>query len=159
VGLGVFCIGGTIDLMEIQTSSLEEFEAEAARFVEGLVPNVNHATVVLLSGNLGAGKTAFVKAVAQTLGVEGVVNSPTFVLEKIYQIPGDERYQRLVHIDAYRLEGQEELAPLAFDEFLKDPRNLIMLEWPEKVGLERLAPATTISIEVLSETERKLTYG
>lgn len=145
--------------METQTSSLEEFEAEAARFAKGLAPNGDRATVVLLSGNLGAGKTAFVKVVAQTLGIERVVNSPTFVLEKIYQIPNDERYQRLVHIDAYRLEGQEELAPLAFEEFLKDPKNLIMLEWPEKVGLERFTPATTVSIEVRSETERKLTYA
>jgi tRNA threonylcarbamoyladenosine biosynthesis protein TsaE len=148
-----------MERMETQTSSVEEFEAEAARFAKGLVPNEDRATVVLLSGNLGAGKTAFVKVVAQTLGIEGVVNSPTFVLEKIYQIPNDERYQRLVHIDAYRLEGQEELAPLAFEEFLKDPKNLIMLEWPEKVGLERFTPATAIAIEVLSETERKLTYG
>lgn len=146
-------------VMEIETRDLLAFEAEAARFTDGLLPNPNHATVVLLSGDLGAGKTAFVKAVAQRLGVEGVVNSPTFVLEKIYQIPHDERYDRLVHIDAYRLEGREELAPLAFDEFLKDPRNLIMLEWPEKVGLETLAPATTIRIEVPSEAGRKIIYG
>lgn len=145
--------------MKIETQNLEAFEAEAARFTEELVPNPNRATVVLLSGDLGAGKTAFVKAVAQTLGIEGVVNSPTFVLEKIYQIPNDKRYGRLIHIDAYRLEGREELAPLAFDEFLKDPRNLIMLEWPEKVGLETLTPVTSILIEARSETGRKLTYG
>ncbi len=145
--------------MAVETHSLEAFEAEAARFARELVPNRDRATLVLLSGNLGAGKTAFVKAVAQTLGIEGVVNSPTFVLEKIYQVPNDGRYQRLIHIDAYRLEGPEELAPLAFDELLKDPKDLIMLEWPEKVGLETFVSATTITIEALSETGRKLIYG
>ncbi len=145
--------------MEQIIKTLQELEAEAAQFLQRLVPNPNHATVVLLSGDLGAGKTAFVKAVAVQLGVADVVNSPTFVLEKIYLITNDERYKRLVHIDAYRLEGREELAALAFEELLRDPENLIMLEWPEKVGLTDLAPASTIMLEVLDEGGRRITYG
>ena len=74
-------------VMEKAITTLEELEAEAGRFAIGLVPRENGATLVTLSGELGAGKTAFTKAVARTLGVEQIVTSPTFVLEKVYQLP------------------------------------------------------------------------
>src|SRR3989338_8753227 len=98
--------------------TLAELEAEAARFARELVPRNTGATLVTLSGELGAGKTAFVKAVAKALGVGEVVNSPTFVLEKIYPLPlfsqkSGKGFKRLIHIDAYRLEKGGDLAPLA----------------------------------------------
>ena len=151
--------------METHVRVLEELGSEAARFVSTLAPHTNHATVVLLSGDLGAGKTAFTKEIARALGVDEVVNSPTFVLEKIYSLDAAQDKQqtrgfsRLIHIDAYRLEGREELAPLAFEEFLRDPENLIIVEWPEQVGLTELSPATLVSIERLPDESRTITYG
>lgn len=146
--------------MEKLVNSLEEFNTEAALFIAELTPREDSATLVTLSGELGAGKTAFVKAVAKTLGVPETVNSPTFVLEKIYELPEGNQFKRLVHIDAYRLNGGNELSPLGFDELMKDSRTVVLLEWPEKVaeGLTHYR-AEKISIEVVSEQVRKITYG
>ena len=131
--------------------TLAELDTEAARFVGGLAPREQRlpagrqATLVTLTGELGAGKTAFVKAVARALGVGETVNSPTFVLEKIYLLPPEQSFKRLVHIDAYRLEGGDELRPLGFDELMRDPGNLVMLEWPERVKDALPIPAVKIS--------------
>ena len=143
--------------MEKEASTLEEFEAEAARFVAALRPGAS-ATLVTLSGELGAGKTAFTKAVARAFGVEEVVNSPTFVLEKIYLLE-NMPFARLIHIDAYRLEKGSDLAPLGFDELLRDAGNLIMLEWPEKVSGALPEPAARISIAVGQNGSRTISYA
>ena len=117
--------------MQTEIKTLAELEEEAGRFVRALVPKETGATLVTLRGELGAGKTAFAKAVAHMLGLEEVVTSPTFVLEKIYQLGGEtSKFERLIHIDAYRLEKGVDLSPLGFDELMQDVGNLILLEWP-----------------------------
>lgn len=130
--------------------TLAEFEEEAARFIGALAPSEHGATLVTLSGELGAGKTAFTKAAARALGVEGAVTSPTFVLEKIYALPPAVGrapvFKRLIHIDAYRLSSGRELAPLGFDELMRDSGNLVLLEWPEKVADALSPPAARVSI-------------
>ncbi|MDP9249181.1 MAG: tRNA (adenosine(37)-N6)-threonylcarbamoyltransferase complex ATPase subunit type 1 TsaE [bacterium] len=90
------------------------------------------ATVVGLSGNLGAGKTAFVKAIAKHLGIKATVNSPTFVLIKKYSLP-HANFKFMFHIDAYRLKHEKELKYLGWDEIIADPRHLVFIEWPEQV--------------------------
>ena len=107
----------------------------------------------------GAGKTAFSKVVASVLGVEETVTSPTFVLEKIYALPEGKDFERLVHIDAYRLESGSDLAPLGFDELMRDEKNLVLLEWPEKVAEALPVPALRISFETLPDDSRVMTYG
>jgi len=145
--------------MEKVIRNLSELEDAAAALVSSLTPKTDSATLVTLSGELGAGKTAFTQAVAKALGVEDAVTSPTFVLEKIYQLPEGRAFKRLIHIDAYRLEGGAELAPLSFDSLMRDTRNLIMLEWPEKVA-DALSPATAaLSIVAHDDGSRTLTYG
>lgn len=103
------------------------------------------AYVVGLSGHLGAGKTAFVKCLAENLGIGGDITSPTFVIMKIYDIDAgvaeknfgkDFPWRRLVHIDAYRLERQEELQALDFEDIVSDSHNLVLVEWPENVGIK-----------------------
>lgn len=145
-------------IMEKVIRTLEEFEAEATRFVGTLTPGAG-ATLVTLSGELGTGKTAFTKTVAWALGVEETVTSPTFVLEKIYLLPEGKAFKRLVHIDAYRLEKGSELAALGFDELMRDPGNLVMLEWPEKVVDALPAPAVQISIVVGADDTRTISYA
>lgn len=126
--------------------SLSELDDCARQFIQSLTPLPDRATLVTLSGELGAGKTAFTKAVAKALGVREVVNSPTFVLEKIYELPVGNAFRRLVHIDAYRLESGTELAPLGFSDLLRDSGNLIMLEWPEKIAEALPKPAVSITL-------------
>ncbi|MEK7641977.1 MAG: tRNA (adenosine(37)-N6)-threonylcarbamoyltransferase complex ATPase subunit type 1 TsaE [Patescibacteria group bacterium] len=93
------------------------------------------ATVVGLAGHLGAGKTAFAKCVAQTLGITEDVTSPTFVIMKVYPIDSSKGFswERLVHIDAYRLEHAKELGAIDFEAYAADRGNLVLIEWPENV--------------------------
>lgn len=144
--------------MEKKVATIEELNAEAARFAGTLAPRPDGATFITLSGELGAGKTAFVKAVAAVLGVADMVNSPTFVLEKIYRLSG-QKFKQLVHIDAYRLEAGSELPALGFDELMRDPDNLILLEWPEKVQSALPAAAARIALAVLPDGSRDLSYA
>lgn len=101
--------------------------------------NPDSAFVAGLSGHLGAGKTAFTKAVARELGIEEEITSPTFVLMKIYDTKHP-TFRRLVHIDAYRLERREDLEALRFEDVVADPHNLVMMEWPENVGMNENDP-------------------
>jgi tRNA threonylcarbamoyladenosine biosynthesis protein TsaE len=144
--------------MEKRIEDLAALEAEAAAFARQLKPHGEGATLVTLSGELGAGKTAFTKAIAKALGVGEVVNSPTFVLEKIYTLTG-QSFKRLVHIDAYRLESGAELGALGFDELMKDPENLVLLEWPERVGDALQKPSVAITITSNEDGSRTFTYA
>lgn len=121
--------------------------------------NLNEATVVGLSGHLGAAKTAFVKAVAKHLGIAEEVTSPTFVIMKIYPI-NHAPWQQLVHIDAYRLESGKEVEALDFEKVIADRHNLVMIEWPENIAeaLKGLSNYSRITFEVgNTDTERIIT--
>lgn len=123
---------------------------EAARFARGLVPRADGATTVTLSGDLGAGKTAFVKGVAKALGVLEHVTSPTFVIMKIYPLPllpskSGKGFERLIHIDAYRLKGEHHLKVLGWEDLIEYPKNLIFIEWPEQAP--NAIPKSAIRIE------------
>jgi|GEM_PF-1762334 len=127
----------------------------------------NTATILALSGDLGSGKTAFVKAFASALGITDTITSPTFVIEQIYLLPktnsATTAFDRLIHIDAYRLEKASELERLGWAEIAANPRNIICLEWPENVaGLSGLSGSGDLneSSEVASKTARlhRLTF-
>ena len=105
----------------------------------------DRATIVVLSGDLGAGKTTFTKGLARELGVTDVVQSPTYVLMKSYELKRgstlerhgvkvEPRFSRLIHIDAYRLDAPEQFAVLRPETFLHDPHALLVVEWPERLG-------------------------
>lgn len=118
--------------MKYISQSIDETQKIADDFLARLTPFADKATVVGLSGNLGAGKTAFTKCVAKSLGVEDTVTSPTFVIEKIYELQ-NQKFTHLIHIDAYRLESGEELLNLGWQRIISDSKNLILIEWPEMV--------------------------
>ncbi len=123
---------------------------EAALFAEKLLPKENGATLVTLSGELGAGKTTFAQGVAAVLGVGETVTSPTFVIQKIYELEG-QKFSHLVHIDAYRLNGAHELEALGWKELLADSGNLILLEWPEHVAALIPEDAVRIRFDITGE--------
>ena len=146
--------------MDKQIKDLAELGAEAVRFVKEINPRDEGATLVTLSGELGAGKTAFTKAVASALGIAEIVNSPTFVIEKIYKLESKvTKFKRLVHIDAYRLESGKDLMPLGFDELMQDTGNLILLEWPEMVEDILPTPSVKVSFVALPDASRTISYG
>ncbi len=114
--------------------------------------------MLALRGDLGAGKTTFTQALARELGISENVTSPTFVIMKIYDLE-NKVFERLIHIDAYRFDTPDELDGLNFSDFLKDPKNLIVVEWPEKVE-GKLPPETVfIDFKFISETVREISYS
>ena len=144
--------------MKQLVNNLEETEKVAQDFVTKVVPNSESATVVGLYGDLGAGKTNFTQSVAKVLGITESVVSPTFVIEKIYELT-NQKFSHLIHIDAYRLESSKELLNLGWQKIASDPKNLILIEWPErvddimpnhiKVNLKHLENETSREIEIV----------
>jgi tRNA threonylcarbamoyladenosine biosynthesis protein TsaE len=121
-----------------KSKSLADSDTIAKAFADTLHCHFprRRALVVALRGELGAGKTAFVKNVARYWGVADEVISPTFIIERIYRIhTGFTQYcTQLIHIDAYRLASAKELIPLDWERTLRDPRNIVFIEWPEHVA-------------------------
>lgn len=143
--------------MKWNISTLDELHAVAEDIYKTLQKDEEHATLLTLKGDLGAGKTAFTKELAKILGVETHVTSPTFVLAKEYSL-ADQIFSKLIHIDAYRLEGEETLKTVGFDELLQDTNNLVVLEWPERVESE--LPEWRKEIEITLEGDvRNINYG
>ncbi|MEK7228109.1 MAG: tRNA (adenosine(37)-N6)-threonylcarbamoyltransferase complex ATPase subunit type 1 TsaE [Patescibacteria group bacterium] len=110
----------------------EELSSVAKEVLSLLEVSEDRATVVAFYGELGAGKTTLVQAIATELGVQEMVTSPTFVIAKWYRTTTSNFYT-LVHIDAYRIEKEEELSTLGFDKLLREPKALVIIEWPEKL--------------------------
>jgi tRNA threonylcarbamoyladenosine biosynthesis protein TsaE len=114
-----------------------------------------HGLVLVLSGDLGAGKTQLVKGIARGLGVTARVHSPTFTLVNEY---GGGRL-KLFHLDLYRLETPAQILSAGVEEFLS-PDGVAVIEWAERIYDLRFAiyDLKKVQIEIISETERKIIY-
>ena len=138
--------------------SLEETQRLAEQLVVDLVSKKDQATVLLFSGDLGAGKTTFTKSIAGALGVKDSVISPTFILEKRYSIKNNSHFKTLVHIDAYRFEVEQEAKVLLLDDSEKDPHSLIIIEWPEKLGKYKPKNARNIFFKGVDEDTKEISW-
>lgn len=117
----------------------KKFAPRLALLVQG-----KHAIVVSLEGELGAGKTTFTQGFAEGLGVKEKIQSPTFVILKIYRVKGlGSGVKQLVHIDAYRLKSKD-FKILGWKEFIKNPQNITLVEWGNKI--KNILPKNTIRI-------------
>lgn len=121
----------------VETHSAEE----TVRLGTALSPVVVPGDMIVLSGDLGAGKTTFTQGLAVGLGITNPVTSPTFLLMKEY-FGG--RYP-LMHMDIYRLEKIQEVIDLGYDEFL-DPSYVVVVEWGDMV--EPLLPRNHLDVEI-----------
>ncbi len=145
-----------------------------------------NALVIGLEGELGSGKTTFIQGMAKGLGLKEPMTSPTFVIMRRYQIPLSLRGGRqrrptkqsrkitrglprpdlmsglamtsFFHIDCYRINQPKDLLDLDFKEILSHPRNIVVIEWAEKV--KKILPANTLWIrfEHLGENKRRIFY-
>lgn len=137
--------------------NLDEMKNFADFFIKNLPKRRSKATIVGLCGDLGSGKTAFVQAIAQILSVSEYITSPTFVIQKKYKIPKN-TFENLIHIDAYRLDSGEELLNLGWREIANNPKNIIFIEWLERVA-EILPPnATKLYFKFIDEQTREIKY-
>ncbi|MEX2405540.1 MAG: tRNA (adenosine(37)-N6)-threonylcarbamoyltransferase complex ATPase subunit type 1 TsaE [Candidatus Paceibacterota bacterium] len=137
--------------MKYEGAEREKLGEIARKLVKKLTPHTQ-ATLVVLKGELGAGKTTFVQEIAGIFGIEEPITSPTYVIQKIYELEG-QPFKQLIHIDAYRLESGEELLSLGFNTLLEDPQTIIFLEWPERV--EEILPSDIVSIYFEHKEEGK----
>lgn len=142
-----------MEQMEIREES--ELQTAVSKTIQLLKQTPRaHASVVALSGDLGAGKTTFVKELAHALGIEEEVTSPTFVIMKLYPLEkaADVPYALLAHIDAYRIEAEDEMRVLRFDDLLAQRDALICIEWAEKIGTLIPKDALKIRIDIKGDT-------
>ena len=119
-------------------------ETEALAFA--LAQKLSGGALLALDGPLGAGKTTFVRGLAAGLGLDpAVVSSPTFVI--CHEYGAADGRPALVHIDAYRLSGVEELESFGFDELLADRSVVIVIEWASRIAGALPAARTTVQLE------------
>lgn len=116
---------------EIET---EAIGAEVAR-------NCPRGSVVILDGDLGAGKTVFSRGFARALGIDEPVSSPTYTIVQEYELP---EKGRLYHLDLYRISGVSAALAFGVDEFLNDPSSYALVEWPERI--EGIIPENAVKV-------------
>lgn len=148
--------------MRIITKNLEETNKAANEFLASLNALLKNgqipsgATVIGLHGDLGSGKTSFVQGVAKAFGIKDGVISPTFVLQKRYPLKDHFHFKNMIHIDAYRLEKADEILPLGWNDITSDKKNIIFLEWPEKIGKYMPKDHKKIIFEFIDPETRRL---
>lgn len=136
------------ELLRVRTNSCEETE----RFAEEWGKTLLGGDVVLLNGELGAGKTHFTKGIARALGVSDVVTSPTFALHNVY--PGNTL--TLNHFDFYRVEDSDEVEILGLNEYFFDNSGVCVIEWSQNVFNLLPTHRYVVVINKISENEREI---
>jgi tRNA threonylcarbamoyladenosine biosynthesis protein TsaE len=144
-------------------TSISHSPADTAALGEEWGRAAQSGLVIGLSGDLGAGKTQFVKGLARGLGIVARVQSPTYVLVNIY----NGGRLALFHLDLYRLDTPEQVAAAGLEEYLQ-PAGVTVIEWAERwledgrmqnaEGTGQVQQLRRVQIEVLNETERRITY-
>jgi tRNA threonylcarbamoyladenosine biosynthesis protein TsaE len=135
-------------MMDLLTHNAKETRAFAAR----LATQVQRGDLLLLHGDLGAGKTTFAQGLAEGLGIAAGVTSPTFTLVQEYRggrLP-------LYHFDLYRLGGPDEVFDLGFFDYLEQG-GVVVVEWPERLGESLPDERLDITLSAAGEAERTIT--
>jgi tRNA threonylcarbamoyladenosine biosynthesis protein TsaE len=157
-----------VTAVEHISTHIEQTMAIAGDLASRLQPG----DIVTLTGELGAGKTQFVRGLARGLGIDPRdVSSPTFVLCQEYQRrerggsesggnsgadAGRERIATLIHIDAYRMSGPDELDTIGWEEMHDAGDAVIAIEWPQRIAAALPAQRIDVTIEHLADTERRI---
>ena len=128
--------------MEIKITSLDNIQEAARQFIAAMGDN----TVFAFYGKMGAGKTTFIKAICECLGVTDVINSPTFAIVNEYR---SENGELIYHFDFYRIKKLEEVYDMGYEDYFYSGA-LCFIEWPELV--EELLPTDAIKVTI-EETE------
>jgi len=144
--------------IEITTTSARETQKLAAllaREIKNISAPCKGALVIALEGNLGGGKTTFAQGFARGLGITAKVLSPTFVILKSFKLRASS-FKKFIHIDAYRIERASGIEVLGWRDLAGDPRNIILVEWAEKI--RKLIPSDAIFIhfKFVNEKTRKI---
>ncbi|WP_298115137.1 tRNA (adenosine(37)-N6)-threonylcarbamoyltransferase complex ATPase subunit type 1 TsaE [uncultured Bacteroides sp.] len=136
--------------MEINIQSLEQIHEAAKQFVQNMGDN----TVFAFYGKMGAGKTTFIKAICEELGVKDVITSPTFAIVNEYR--SEETAELIYHFDFYRIKKLDEVYDMGYEDYFYSGA-VCFIEWPELI--EDLLPgnAVSVTIEEVDGGARKVT--
>lgn len=137
--------------METISSSTQKTKELA----DQLASQLSGGEIILLTGELGAGKTTFTGFLAKALGFDARVQSPTFILHRIYRAPESNKIVQIHHLDLYRLTEESEFEDLGIDEMATSD-SVVIIEWPNKFLGKIKGKIISINFEVLSENERKI---
>jgi len=132
---GLFLVGENFKSNQFENISPLEVRMEARK---------RGAIVLGLSGDLGSGKTTFLQGFAKGLGIKEKILSPTFVIQKRFNIYNP-KFKNFYHIDCYRLEKEKDVLMLGWKEIANNPQNIIAIEWPEKI--KKVLPKNIIWIK------------
>ena len=155
----------------MQTEFLTNNSLETQKLGEMLAMELRGGEIICLSGDLGAGKTTFAQGLLKGLGATGPYTSPTFVIMKEYkkkisnfkfQISNklknsNNKIQSIYHIDAYRV-GEEDIESLGWEEIIADKRNVIIVEWAERISGIIPKGSLWIEFEGVDEEKRRITF-
>lgn len=142
------------DRIAIETKSAKETQQLGAIFFETIRGDIQKKTarVISLEGDLGAGKTTFMQGFAGAAGVKESIQSPTFVIMRLYRIAKKKNPLLLVHIDAYRI-GAKDLQMFGWDELLQNKNAVICIEWGSRV--KNILPSDALRVRFRHEKKDK----
>lgn len=137
--------------------SLDEISQVAKEVIAGARRRraPDHATLITFSGDLGAGKTTLIQEIARQLGITEPLQSPTYVIYKKYAVDGSS-WRFLIHGDMYRLESEQEIENLGWEELIADPQNILCIEWPEKIAAAIPSWAIRVVIHHVGGNHRRI---
>lgn len=137
------------EYLKVKENNLENVVRDFSGLLKNFSNQNERSCIVFLQGDLGAGKTTFVKKLAEILEIKENVISPTFVLRK--------DYGNIIHVDGYRFEKEEEGKILSLDKELEDKGKIILIEWPERfVKAINLKPDFILEFTYLNHEERNI---
>ena len=142
--------------MEIKIQSLEQINMAARQFVDNVIAQTS-ANVYAFYGKMGSGKTTFIKALCEELGVQDVITSPTFAIVNEYTITNYKvqsskfKVQSVYHFDFYRIHRLEEVYDMGYEDYFYAPGSLCFIEWPELI--EELLPPDTVRIDITEQPD------
>lgn len=124
--------------MEIILKSIDKIDEAAREFIDGMGDN----TIFAFYGKMGAGKTTFIKAICEALGVQDVINSPTFAIVNEYMAGNGEP---IYHFDFYRIKKEQEVLDIGYEDYIYSDC-LCFMEWPELI--EDLLPEDAVKVTI-----------
>lgn len=148
--------------LKYKTNSLEETQKIAKELAENILKNKKwrllasrRAFIIALKGNIGSGKTTFLQGFVKGLRLKEKITSPTFNIYKNYQLK-DAYYGQFYHFDCYRIEKYQEILELGFEKIISDPKNIVAVEWPEKI--KNILPKNIlwIKFKFINKTEHSI---
>ena len=137
--------------MEIRIESLQQINDAARQFINEVISQTS-ANVYAFYGKMGSGKTTFIKALCEELGVEDVITSPTFAIVNEYSVSSPlfpSAPNTIFHFDFYRIHRIEEVYDMGYEDYFYAPGALCFIEWPELI--EDLLPDDTVRIDITEQ--------